>query len=588
VNQQINIGDKASTKSVVPLLISGAICMGLGLLAVYAMMPTVKNAIRQFSWVKTSCTIDSSNLLSDEYGTDSIQIAYHYTVNGERFSGTRYELSSSVSHNEVFYKGLLARLEPGIDTECFYDPKEPNEVTLSRTTFGDAAVIFIPGIFVAIGALLIFFGRPRSEQDSMLKHRQAQHSLSKESESSAVGWGRILFFSLFVIAGLGVTYLFFGMSFLALQQAKSWVPARCTIIDCRVSVSTSRDSKSGKTSESHSLDISYKYQIGDKRYIGNEYSPAGSHFLTKERMYELANSLTRDLEVDCFVDPMDATKSAINRDIQNNIYLGLLPLIFSAAGILGFLVTGGSKQSQSPSLSQFEKRSTPRIRNFIIYLITTIIWNGILALVLFGIFSSSKNGIESYVPLIIAIPFFIIGFLMIVGIPYSFLQLFNPKVVLELGSEKPDFGKPFKLSWRLLGNPRRVKELVIELKPEWVHAEDLVLYSDLSDEDFDEELSEDLEIKGGQEQAPVTKHAQSSQASEKLKQIRELIKLQVVVPFSTSNTQMIEKGSTEFMLPALDKIKDLPPGIIAKGWNIVVKLKIPWYPDSNDVHKIDI
>lgn len=543
-----------------PFRWAGILMLGLGLLALYAMTPMLKNVLKQSDWIRTDCTVDTATLVSDQNGIDTLQLAYHLTVGGKRTNGTLFELPSSISRSETFYRQKLELLVPGAVVACYYDPALPEQVVIERMTWEDAALALIPAIFIGIGIVALQRGRSNSQES--FSHPSIPDSAENKS---AGGCGRGVFFSIFIIAGLGISYLFFGIPYLALQQTQSWTPASCTILDSRVAATASRDSKSGQSSNSYSLEVRYEYDFGGRHFVGNTYNAAGSRFMSSQSMYEKVEMLSSGSLVDCYIDPNDPTRSVIDRQMPERLFLALLPLILTLAGILGWVATSPDKHERSSS-GTIRKRAQSPLRGLISYLMVTVLVNALVTSVVYGVCFNWGEGEINYLPLLFSIPFILLAALLLLGLPYVFLQLLNPTVEIELESEQVELGSAFSVAWTLQGNPNRVKEMVLELKPAWDKGSQT--------------------LNSASETAPSRLPGQDRSANEALKEIQRLMTLEVVKAFKTDNTQMIARGKTQFIIPSKERLTEISPLIGHDRWQLTVTLKIPWFPDRMETHTL--
>lgn len=84
------------------------------------------------------------------------------------------------------------------------------------------------------------------------------------------------------------------------------------------------------------------------------------------------------------------------------------------------------------------------------------VWNGIVAATGGWSFKSSGYDDFAWIPALFMSPFQLIGILLILGVGYLFLAMFNPRPVLTLSPGKLRLGEPFDLEWEFSGSNRAV------------------------------------------------------------------------------------------------------------------------------------
>jgi hypothetical protein len=276
--------------------------------------------------------------------------------------------------------------------------------------------------------------------------------------------------------------------------------------------------------------------------MGNVWNPAASTYSSYEDAQRVIDAYPAEQEVDCFVDPKNPFESALSREYPKDLWFGLFPLIFSVAGLLGLAVTSGEGGRRSRARGgQVVRKSQSRVKGLFMLVGITIVWNGIVGAVSYGIWDGWSHGDFSIFPLLIVVPFALIGALLIAGIPYAILQLFNPSLDITVSDEAPEPGTKITISWRLNGNVRRVRRLDITLE-------------------FAARQNEDSRQKGSKIALPSY----------------------VVKVTSTDRPATIEKGTAQVMLPSREELA-LRAGAETGSWSIKAVLSIPWYPDAMEV-----
>jgi hypothetical protein len=141
------------------------------------------------------------------------------------------------------------------------------------------------------------------------------------------------FLSLFLLVGIGTSFLFVGPAFKVLK-AKSWPAVPCTIQSSEVGV------HEGDDSDTYSVDVSFSYTVQGQEHKSDRY-----HFLgvstggrqAKERIVRRLPPLTRTV---CYVNPDDPSEAVLNRDFSTDYFLAaLVPLIFVFASLGAIVLT---------------------------------------------------------------------------------------------------------------------------------------------------------------------------------------------------------------------------------------------------------
>jgi len=141
------------------------------------------------------------------------------------------------------------------------------------------------------------------------------------------------FLSLFLLVGIGTSFLFVAPSFKVLK-AKSWPAVPCTIL------SSELGTHSGDDSTTYSVDVSFSYTFQGQEYKSDRYQFLGGSSggrEVKERAVRRLPPLTRTV---CYVNPDDPSEAVLNRDFSTEYFLAaLVPLIFVFASLGAIVFT---------------------------------------------------------------------------------------------------------------------------------------------------------------------------------------------------------------------------------------------------------
>jgi Protein of unknown function (DUF3592) len=145
------------------------------------------------------------------------------------------------------------------------------------------------------------------------------------------------FLSLFLLVGIGTSFLFVAPAFKVLK-AKSWPAVPCTILSSEVGV------HEGDDSATYSVDVSYSYMVQGQEHKSDRYRFLGGSTggrQAKERAVRRLPPLTRTV---CYVNPDDSSEAVLNRDFSTDYFLAaLVPLVFVFASLGAIVLTLRSK-----------------------------------------------------------------------------------------------------------------------------------------------------------------------------------------------------------------------------------------------------
>jgi len=99
-------------------------------------------------------------------------------------------------------------------------------------------------------------------------------------------------------------------------------------------------------------------------------------------------------------------------------------------------------------------------------IIITLIWNGIVAVVLYKAFEGIRQGDADWTLVIFMLIFALIGIALVGVVIYLFLDLFNPRPELKISAAQIPLGSDVRLDWRLSGAASRVERFRIYLEGE--------------------------------------------------------------------------------------------------------------------------
>lgn len=544
---------------------------GLGFIAFFAY--TISGEIATLSWNQVPCRIESSSVLTPSHSNGDhyqFKVSYSYDAGGRRRQGA--VLSKSYRHSDSYKKAAahLKKFSAGAKTTCLVNPDNPNDsVLISDVPWVGVPFMIIPLIFMVIGFGGVFMvwrggagrdgegGEPRSPPST------------RESEGFLVRWGLAVFFSFFLVLGGAGTIAMLVIPVQTLIKAQDWEETPCRVISSRVA------KHSGSEQTTYSVDIVYSYQVNGKTYRSDRYAASGGSSSGYDSKREVVSRYPKGGDAICFVNPDNPEEAILNRDFQLVMLFGLIPFLFFVIGLggVGYVVkrnlsptttgrtraaTGGidGMTATSPSdgrLGEFASspgdgmlKSRSRLKNVFGVLFFAVFWNGIVSVFLFQVYKTWAKGDPDYFQTIFLLPFLLVGVGAIIGVFYTFMALFNPKVVLSLVPADVIPGDPTRIDWSLSRSPDRVNHLKIVLE--------------------------------GREEAII--HSGKNSHTHKSVFHRETL-------LDLENPAATPSGSTEINIPAnsMHSFKSKHFGII---WELRVEGDIRLWPDIGDKHVLNV
>jgi len=296
---------------------------------------------------------------------------------------------------------------------------------------------------------------------------------SKAIKNKSVG-GRgcmFIFGGIFVAAGLGVFWAASIAPLMQLIDARSWDETPCVVEESYV------ETHSGDDGNTYSAYIRYSYAYGNGDYEGDQYNFTDVSTGSRKRHQAIVDIYSAGSTAVCYVNPDAPEESVLKRNLTPGYFFGFMGLLFVGAGCLVILFgvfQGSSSNAKSASARRrdpiqtdsstgrvtLEPESGP-IGRFIGITIFALIWNGITGAVCFGILSDGGVEVMAY---IFMTPFVLVGVLLIGGVFYNFLGMFNPRVRLSVDRGAARMGSDIELEWSIVGSSNRIKSFRIKLE----------------------------------------------------------------------------------------------------------------------------
>lgn len=138
----------------------------------------------------------------------------------------------------------------------------------------------------------------------------------------------IIMFSFFLIIAI---CFFVWPSFYKLIDSYTWVKTPCVILNNEV-VHIGVYNKFSASRNSYMLDIKYSYEYNNLKYLGKKYNFEEVGIDNSSKLYSIVNQYPPGFKTFCFVNPINATESVIDRGLYRS-------LVFSFIGLVFFLCT---------------------------------------------------------------------------------------------------------------------------------------------------------------------------------------------------------------------------------------------------------
>ncbi|MEP4077864.1 DUF3592 domain-containing protein [Haloferula sp.] len=505
-------------------------------------------------WDEVPCQIETfeitaSKKLDPPFRPD---VEFSYNHGGRNRVGTALwrEKEGVEDYDEL--AELREELWSNLEVSCRVNPEDSEEAVLimdqESIWFGLAFAAFGGG-FVLVGVGLIV---------SSLKKKKAKTAVSSKKDGEMGGLLGCGFFGVFAFAGLGIMFGMVVPKAFTYFKMKSWEEAPAEVIWSRVKSHSSDD---GTT---YSVDVFYKYQVGDRVFRSNRWNLVGGSSSGRSGKQAAVKAHPRGKKFVCYVDPDEPWRAVVDRKLGWAALFALFPLPFIAVGVGGLWYTfvrkpkkaltaksgdgspkvGTVPEGKSPSPSGVGRRK--RIWNFVGSVLIAAFWNGIVSVFLVIAWKEWKGGDPQWFLIIFLIPFVLIGTFLLLNVPYRLLAIFSPVYQLTWGDEQIAPGDRVRLSWRRSGGGGRPRRLTV-----WLI---------------------------GQEEATYRRGSNTSTATS----IFHEDKL-----FETETPQMMPAGTCDLAIPD-DGVPTFTGEHNKIRWIVRLVADVPWRPDVSDEHDLEI
>ena len=299
----------------------------------------------------------------------------------------------------------------------------------------------------------------------------------------------VVFFSIFLIVGVVLTVVLGILPVWRVFQARNWQAVPCTIVSSQVKTHNDSDG------DTYSIQIVYDYQFNGQRHQADRY-----HFFTGSSSGHAGKQAVVDQyppgkQTTCYVNPADPQQAVLDPHLTIDFLWALLPLPFVLVGGGGVIFTvrnwrKAKSPRDDPAVTSDPFRSTPVDRHevdrdvsppatvgtvtltpttspltkFVVALVFTTIWNGIVSVFVFQVIADWRQGHLSWFLALFLTPFVGVGLLLIGYSFHAALAIFNPRPELTISSGSIALGQTVDVSWRFSGQTSSIQRLRIFLE----------------------------------------------------------------------------------------------------------------------------
>lgn len=454
-----------------------------------------------YRWKEITCEIIDSQVVVDEKKDTSPYspaIQYRYTEQGQQQTSARVtRKEEGFTYYDEAYE-VVVNYPANSSRPCYVDPKDPSmSILVRRGPWAMLLAMCFPLIFILVGIGGIYgsivSGRKTSAEEKSGGKTGAVSERGKKNDSAGC---LVAFFALFLIVGLVAAYFITIRPGLKIFEAQDWKKTTCQIISSRVVTHSSSSDDGGPT---YSVDIFYQYTVGNQQYRSNRYSFITGSSSSYDWKRDVVRRLSPGKTTPCYYNPNQPWRAVINREFHSELLFGLIPLVFILVGAGGLVwIRKGTKtnpRTQTPgvamlssavpssamqgttkfsSASDFEARALEQdgplelkpaaspLGKFIAIFIFAGIWNGVVFFLAGESLQSFGQG--DWFAALFAVPFILVGILLLALAAYFFLGTFNPRPELTLSKLRVALGDQVALDWKFTGKVSRITELVVFLE----------------------------------------------------------------------------------------------------------------------------
>ncbi|MGY8644265.1 MAG: DUF3592 domain-containing protein [Verrucomicrobiales bacterium] len=453
----------------------GLIFAGMGGVFMYFVLSEFADEAATYQWTETLCEIRSVDIEANQKKEKSpfrLNIEYGYIVDGKNYTSTQYTLKEHWSGDfEPLALKRKALLNAADGTVCFVNPKNPAEAVVKREAILKGLIALFPLVFVVVGLALTIGGIASLRKTKAAKESKRLDSISNSASAKNQGGRAVLLIMgvIFTLVGGGLSVFLGLVPLTRMMESKQWVQTPCEVIWSRVI------SHRGDDSTTYSIDIFYKYDFDGAEHRSNRYGFMTGSSSGRKGKQDVVRQYRKGSKKVCFVNPKIPEQATLVRGFTPWVLLGLIPLVFFGAGIamlIGWRRSGKKKAvrgiSEPDSINEARGPKTlkpggSRIAGVLVMLFVGLFWNGIVSVFLVQVVDGFKRDRPEWFLTIFMIPFVIVGLIFILVFLYKLLSLANARPEVTLDQGQPRLGEESWLSWKIVGNARRISRFKIEV-----------------------------------------------------------------------------------------------------------------------------
>ncbi len=423
---------------------------------------------RSFFWDEGVCQIIDARIqtkLSEEKPF-LVNISYQL-VKYQKIGNSTLPINGNRNQSYSNFKdaySLFDRFPNNSTVPCYYESNNPGLNVLLRGNPAKFLILLFPAIFIVIGICGILAGVINFKKSSASR-------VSKKL--GPISWKIKLLLTLPILAGIiASSYYLIIKPYGNVISSKNWSLQSAEVVKSEVRSSESDD---GTT---YSPNIIFKYNLGGRSYYSDqrsffEYSSSGY-----SRSQQIVEKYPVGQKIQILVDPHQPINAVIEPTVPSLLFLfALIPLglililyaLLKSIKVIPPLHRTDPKldsiisldwlpnkvlQQQSGSKNFILIPDISRGSKFIGITIFALVWNGVVC-VMWG-----------EAPWIMTIIFGVIGLVLIYAMFHCFLQLFNPKLLVEIDAHPLSPGREYKIYWRLDRTKRQIEGITIDFELE--------------------------------------------------------------------------------------------------------------------------
>jgi hypothetical protein len=458
VGIQLNVGRGVGGKLFLSFFFLAFLAMGLVFTGLLVRQVYIDR--KTYSWPKVECVVLESGV-KDKGGNSPYEFVVHYQYQwkGQSYSSQRFKTQNQSFSNYGDAQRLAERYRESTKSVCYIDPQDPAQAILQRSSLWVGLLIFLPLIFVTVGAGGIYFVWKRASPPT------GPAPIVLKPKGFKTRKPIVAFCSLFVVVGFLVFYAMFIRPVIKIRDARHWPAVPCTVVSSRVQSHNS----DGTT---YSVDILYRYEIRGREYKANRYNFFGVSSSGHSGKARIVRQYPPGRKTVCYVNPGDPTDAVLFPGFTPTMWFGLLPLLFVVAGAGG--IVGNLGHGNAPAKLSAGSESSPVVlkarysaaAKFFGGVCISLLWNGIVSVFLWlaiQMWTGREQGPKWFLTLFL-IPFVLVGLAIIWMTVHAFFGLFSPRARLRIDSSTIPPGESAEIQWQFSGRVEKIREFRLLLE----------------------------------------------------------------------------------------------------------------------------